>query len=106
MLILLFLFEKGILPRTVFYVSAYFDQNRDAYLQKLRAIGRRRGAWNEWIEFFLTAVTRQAEVNTEVVREIMSLYERLKIDVIAFTNSKFAVPVLDVLFEEGVKRIV
>lgn len=100
MLIPLFLFEKGVLSRPVFYVSAYFDQNRDAYVQKLRAIGRRRGAWNEWIEFFLTAVTRQAEVNTEVAREIMNLYERLKTDVIAFTNSRFAVPVLDVLFEK------
>ena len=100
MLIPLFLFEKGLLSRPVFYVSAYFDQNREAYVEKLRAIGRRPGAWNDWVEFFLTAVTRQAEANTNSARQIMSLYERLKNEVIAFTNSRFAVPVLDVLFEK------
>ena len=98
-LIPLFLHEKNLLKQPVFYLSSYIDAHRDEYAGRLRALGRRRNAWNEWIEFFLLAVTRQAEVNTAVARQIIQLYERMKLQVIQLTNSKFAVPILDVLFE-------
>jgi cell filamentation protein, protein adenylyltransferase len=98
MLIPLFLFEKGILSRPVFYLSAHLERNRDEYVSGLRGIGRRKEAWNDWIRFFLIAVTEQAQANTNVARRIISLYERLKIDVMVLTKSRFAIPVLDVLF--------
>lgn len=101
-LIPLFLCEKGLLSRPVFYLSAYIDQHRDEYVARLRALGRRRGAWNEWVEFFLIAVTRQAEANANAARQILGLYDRLKDEVLQLTNSRFAVPMLDVLFERPI----
>jgi Fic family protein len=101
-LIPLFLYEKGLLAKPVFYLSAYIEANRDEYVDKLRALGRRRSAWNDWISFFLIAITRQAEANTLAARRIIELYERLKPEVISLTNSKFAVPMLDVLFERPI----
>lgn len=101
-LIPLFLFEKQLLSRPVFYLSSYFERNRDEYVNCLRALGRQKGAWNRWIEFFLVAITRQAEANTEAARSIIDLYERLKERVITLTHSRFAIPILDVLFEHPV----
>jgi Fic family protein len=99
MLIPLFLSEKGILSEPVFYLSAHFERHRDEYVSRLRAIGRHRKGWNDWIAFFLVAVTEQAQANANVARQILALYDRLKIQVIGSTHSSFAIPVLDVLFE-------
>jgi hypothetical protein len=52
----------------------------------------------------LTALIEQAKQNATKAREIMDLYERLKIRVLELTHSQFAVPMLDVLFTRPVLR--
>lgn len=101
-LVPLFLFEKKLLTRPVFYLSAYIEEHKEEYVEKLRAIGRVPEGWNRWIEFFLTATIEQAEANLNAARSIMGLYEHLKARVIELTRSPFAVPLLDVLFERPI----
>lgn len=97
----LFLFEKRILSRPMFYLSAYLEAHRDRYMDGLRRISA-EGDWNNWVAFFLEALAKQAESNTQTVRAIMELYERLKREVVELTRSKFAVPLLDHLFANPV----
>ena len=97
-LIPLFLFERGTLSRPVFYLSAYIEAHKDEYVFRLRALGAGAEAWGNWIEFFLRAVTTQAEANLKTAREISALYDRLKHRVIEITQSKHAVPLLDAIF--------
>jgi Fic family protein len=104
MLIPLFLFEKSILSRPLFYLSAYFEANRDTYVGKLRVLGQKSDAWNEWIAFFLTAVEEQAQLNAEKARAMIGLYNELKLKVINLTHSQFAVPLLDFMFERPIFR--
>jgi len=101
-LIPLFLFEKHLLSQPMFYLSAYFDEHRDEYVARLRALGGSAQAWNAWIEFFLTAVEKQALQNADKARDIKALYDKLKAQVIELTRSLFAVPLLDALFETPV----
>ncbi len=54
------------------------------------------------MEFFLKAVTDQADVNQATARGIKELYERSKVDVIKLTHSRFSVPLLDALFERPI----
>lgn len=70
----------------------------------LRDLGESEGAWNRWISFFLQALIDQANQNSEKARAIMDLYERLKDRVIGLTHSKFAVPMLDILFVRPIIR--
>lgn len=98
-LIPLFLYEKGLLSRPMFYLSAYLDANREVYISHLRALGREPGAWSHWVAFFLQALDEQARTNAEKARAIIDLYGRLKDRVIALTHSQFAVPLLDQIFE-------
>jgi Fic family protein len=104
MLIPLFLFEKSILSRPLFYLSAYLEANRDTYVGKLRLLGQRPEAWNEWIAFFLTAVDEQARINSTKARAMIELYRDLKLKVINLTHSQFAVPLLDAMFEKPIFR--
>jgi Fic family protein len=104
MLIPLFLCEKKLLSRPVFYLSAYLDENRDEYINKLRTLGAQPDAWNEWIAFFLRALDRQARVNADKARSIIDLYQRMKDRVLAVTRSQHAVPLLDQLFQKPLFR--
>lgn len=98
-LIPLFLFEKQHLSRPMFYLSAYLDEHRDEYIDRLRAIGHSEDAWNDWIAFFLRALDEQAGLNATKARAIIDLYGSLKQRVISLSHSRFAVPLLDQLFE-------
>jgi Fic family protein len=101
-LIPLYLHEKHILSRPMFYLSAYLEEHRDEYVERLRALGQEDGAWNRWIGFFLTALTEQARANASKALAIMGLYENLKRRVLDLTHSQFAVPLLDLLFEQPI----
>jgi Fic family protein len=101
-LVPIFLYEKKMLSRPMFYLSAYLERNRDAYIEHLRELGVKDGAWNRWIEFFLIALDSQAQENADKARAIRDLYEKLKMQVIKLTHSQFAVPMLDALFERPV----
>ena len=104
MIIPLFLFERKILSRPLFYLSAYLEANRDAYVGKLRKLGVQHDAWNEWLTFFLTAVDEQARLNSEKAQAMIALYRDLKSKVIDLTHSQFAVPLLDAIFETPIFR--
>ncbi|OQB92966.1 MAG: Adenosine monophosphate-protein transferase SoFic [Verrucomicrobia bacterium ADurb.Bin122] len=104
MVIPLFLFEKKILSQPCFYLSAYFEARREAYITHLRELGQTPGGWTRWCAFFLDGVATQAEANTVKARAIQDLYERLKRQVLDLTHSQFAVPLLDFIFSRPIFR--
>ncbi|HOE10095.1 MAG TPA: Fic/DOC family N-terminal domain-containing protein [bacterium] len=103
MLIPLFLYAKGLLSEPTFYVSAYLEEHRDIYYERLRAISKEKD-WNGWITFFLTAVNEQAKQNTQTVRAVMDLYERLKGVIVDLTHSQYALQTLDAIFSRPIFR--
>lgn len=103
MVIPLFLYEKKILSRPCFYLSAFFEARRDEYVARLRELGQ-PGSWTRWCAFFVEGVAVQAEANTRKARAIQDLYERLKKQVLDLTHSQFAVPLLDYMFERPIFR--
>jgi Fic family protein len=101
LLIPLFLYEKNILSKPLFYISGYFEANREFYYNNLLEISK-TGIWNEWIEYFLVAVIEQAKKNIILAKEILSLYNSLKQEIVDLTKSKHSINILDFLFEKPV----
>jgi Fic family protein len=60
LLITLFLIERQILPTPLLYLSAFFEASRRDYYDGLRGISE-RGAWNDWLEYFLLGIARMSE---------------------------------------------
>jgi len=60
LLITLFLTEREILPAPLLYLSAFFEASRRDYYDGLRGVSE-RGAWNDWLEYFLLGVARMSE---------------------------------------------
>lgn len=96
-LIPLFLFQKGYLHKPAFYLSEYFENNRDEYYQKLNNISIKND-WQSWVEFFLNAIVVQSEKNVVKIKEIMDLYEKMKTTIAETTKSIHAQCILDTLF--------
>lgn len=98
-LIPIFLCEQGLLTQPTFYLSEYIERHRDEYIDRLNELGRSATGWRDWTEFFLNAVSEQARRNIDKADAILELYENLKQRFIRTAGSKFAVPLLDAVFE-------
>ena len=59
LLIIFFLISEGHLPQPLLYLSGYFEDHKAEYYDRLQGV-RERGELDEWLVFFLTAVTTQA----------------------------------------------
>jgi Fic family protein len=75
LLITFLLTERGVLHKPVLYLSHYFKQNRQAYYEHLQAV-RTRGAWEEWLAFFLRGVGEVAAEAADTARRIQLLREQ------------------------------
>jgi Fic family protein len=102
-LIPLFLWRKNRLESPMFYVSEYFDEHRDDYVCNLSAISQ-QGNWEEWVWFFLDAVTVQARRNAEKAGQVLSLYGEMKERITKISNSPNAIRVLDSIFSMPIFR--
>jgi Fic family protein len=101
LLIPLFLFSKQMLSQPMFYLSGYLESHRDEYYARLRGISE-SGQWNEWVVFFLQALSRQAVDNTERIKGTLALYEDMKERIRTITHSQFTIQLLDALFDRPI----
>jgi len=60
LLISILLSSWGLLPLPLLYLSAFFERNRRIYYECLLGVSR-RGAWKEWLLFFLEGVSEQSK---------------------------------------------
>lgn len=97
MLLPLFMYEKELLSSPMFYLSEYLELHRNEYYDHLGAVSLTQD-WENWIEFFLTAIIEQAKVNTNKARNILDLYANKKIKVAKLTHSQYAIQAVDTLF--------
>jgi len=59
-------------PLPLLYLSAYFHRQRDRYYDLLMAVSQ-RGAWREWVRFFLQGVTEQSHDAGAKARNLQDL---------------------------------
>lgn len=75
LLISLMLLTEGALKEPILYLSLYLKTHRQTYYDLLQRV-RREGAWEEWLEFFLTGVIETSEQATETAQLILRLFEQ------------------------------
>ena len=59
LLILLMLSKRGLLPKPLIYLSAFFDKNLAEYYHGLLNVSR-KSRWSAWVKFFLRAFVAQS----------------------------------------------
>lgn len=103
MIVPLHMWQAGLIHRPMFYISAFFEAQRDAYYESLLAVSR-DGDWTGWSRFFLEAVRTQAEDNLAKGLAILELYQDLKRRVAEMTRSQYAIHALDWIFQRPIFR--
>lgn len=101
MLVPLFLFEKRLLSSPMFYLSAYLEEHRDIYYNKLQRVSQ-DGDWTGWIRFFLEAITQQALDNAKKAQSILALYEEMKSKISESAQSPYSIRALDAIFAQPI----
>ena len=97
LLITLFLVERQILPAPLLYLSAFFEATRRDYYELLLGVTE-RGAWGEWIEYFLNGIARQSEDAISRAARITDLLARWG-RAVAGSSSRTALALVDLLAE-------
>jgi Fic family protein len=98
MLIPLFLYQRKLLASPNFYMSGYLEAKREEYQERLRAVSRKND-WTGWCVFFLQGIRQQSGENERKARAILSLYERVKTQVVDLTHSQHSIRALDFIFK-------
>lgn len=103
MLITLMLWQSKTISAPHFYVSGYFEEHKDQYIDTMRKVSE-SGNWNEWCSFFLEAIEQQAVRNLAIAENIRSLYEEFKQVFSEVLSSKWSMTALDFVFTNPVFR--
>jgi len=96
LLIMLQLYDSGLLPGPYLYLSAYFKRFGDQYREKLLAVSQ-EGAWEDWITFVLDAIAEQAIDGYDCGIELTELREAYREQ---FPSSPTARALVDYCFEQ------
>lgn len=75
LIIPLLLCKNSALAKPILYLSWYFNRYRQQYYEKLQSI-RDRGAWEDWLVFFLHGVEETSIHAATTARRILSMRER------------------------------
>jgi len=103
MLITLMMWRAGLISAPHFYISSYFEDNKDLYIDTMREVSENE-SWEKWCRFFLEAVKEQAVRNLEIAENIRTLYAQMKVRFSEVLASKWSVNALDFVFTNPVFR--
>ena len=97
LLISLLLSHWELLPLPLLYLSAYFHRHRQQYYDLLMAVSQ-RGAWEEWVQFFLQGVDEQSRDASRKARQLQDLQASWRDRLSQARNSALLLRLADQLF--------
>lgn len=104
LLISLLLQHWELLELPLLYLSAYFDAHRDSYYDLLRDVSE-RGAWNEWLSYFLRGVAEQSQDAISKAERLQTLQVEWRSTVTMQRGTALTLQLVDRLFEVPILTI-
>lgn len=98
LLIPLLLCSQGHLHSPILYLSAYFEKNRDLYVDLLLHVSQ-TGEWTPWLDFFLRGVLESAEEGTQQAIDLLALRQDYHRRFQTGHSSALLIRLIDRLFE-------
>ena len=74
LLILLYLMEQRLIEKPVIYISYFLKKHQIEYYDRISEV-RRTGNFEQWIRFFLEAVSKAASDSLEAIRQLSVLHD-------------------------------
>ena len=86
LMILLYLMEQKLLSCPVIYISYFLKKNQIEYYDRISEV-RRSGNYEQWVTFFLEAVSAAAKDSLETIEKLSALHDK-NISLLPKTNRK------------------
>ena len=86
LMILLYLIEKGYISKPIIYISYFLKKNQIEYYDRISEV-RRSGNYEQWIAFFLEAVSAAAKDSLATVEKLSELHDK-NIEMLPITTRK------------------
>ncbi|MBR3057520.1 MAG: Fic family protein [Clostridiales bacterium] len=74
LMILLYLMEQGYLSKPIIYVSYFLKKNQTEYYDRMSEV-RKSGNYEQWVRFFLEAVSAAAKDSLVTIEKLSDLHE-------------------------------
>lgn len=103
LLIPLVLHKHKRLSSPILYLSGYFEDHRDEYIDRLHSVDEGT-EMEEWLKFFLHSVSEQLNETQKIVESIYGLYDLIRKEN-SSVKSPYIIPFIDMLFESPVFTI-
>ena len=100
LLITLYLCINGVLRKPLLYLSLYLKTHRADYYRLLQEV-REHGAWEAWLDFFLTGVADTANQAFEAATRIVDLFKEDHKRITAESDRAGSVLRIHVLFQQN-----
>jgi Fic family protein len=104
LLITLLLCARDLLPEPLLYLSAYFEAHRQTYYDLLLAVSQ-RGAWEDWLSFFLRGVASQARDAVVRAGRLQNLREQYREQFQTARAAARLLQAVDLLFAQPVLTV-
>ena len=75
LLILLYLMQQGLISKPIIYISYFLKKNQIEYYDRISEV-RRSGNYEQWISFFLEAVSAAAKDSLDTIEKLNALHEQ------------------------------
>lgn len=89
---------QGLLRSPLLYLSAYVEQYRDEYLNRLLAVSQ-QGDWLGWVRFFLTGILEQSRDAVDRSEGILALHQQYREQLQTAGASALPLRIIDLLFD-------
>ncbi len=104
MLITLHLFMRKVIKQPILYLSPIFEQRKDEYIDLMYNVSR-KGAWNDWILFFLDVVAQACRNAIDTADALLNLQKEYRHRLIKAGRSANLTRITDLLFRSQVVTI-
>ena len=98
LLIPLILRARGAMEQPLLYMSQYFEDNRDDYVDLMLSVSK-EGDWNSWIGFFLNGIIVSCDKTIDTIHKVKELQENYKERCQQARSSALLLQIVDSLFE-------
>jgi Fic family protein len=98
LLIPLMLCEQKQMSQPLLYLSSYFENKYEAYIEKMLNVSK-TGSWEDWIEFFLLGIEETCNDAITKAQKLQDLQARYRIAIQQARSSALLGTIIDVLFE-------
>jgi len=98
LLIPIILKQKDIMAQPLLYMSQYFEDNKDEYVDLLLRVSQ-KSEWLPWIRFFLEGVIQSCDNTIDTIRKVQDLREEYQKRCQQARSSALLIHIVDMLFE-------